>query len=190
MTLGPGRERVVPFRGDYYTLTPDARSLIRSLTYPAPDPRFPFLGVHFTRRLDGEVWAGPNAVARLREDWVSTARRQRRRAAGHALPPGISSPGHPVLADGAVEMWRDWSKGAFLPNLQRFVPELRNDQIKCGPAGIRAQAVELNGSMVDDFRFGGVDRVINGLNAPSPAATSSRAIAAYVTEPALARLDA
>jgi len=190
MTPGAGHERIVPFRGDYYTLTPDARSLVRGLIYPVPDPRFPFLGVHFTRRIDGEVWAGPNAVLAF----ARTGYRRRDIDPGD-LVSTLTSRGFLRLAarfwkTGAAEMWRDWSKGAFLAELQRFIPDLRADQITFGPSGIRAQAVDLDGSMVDDFRFRGVDRVIHVVNAPSPAATSSLAIAADVAGRALERIDA
>lgn len=190
MTPGAGSERIVPFRGDYYTLTPDARSLVNGLIYPVPDPRFPFLGVHFTRRIDGEVWAGPNAV-------LAFARTGYRRRDINVmdLARTLRSRGFLRLATrywrtGAAEMWRDWSKRAFLHELQRFVPELQGDQITFGPSGIRAQAIDLDGSMVDDFRFRGVDRVIHVVNAPSPAATSSLAIAADIADRATERLDA
>ncbi|MFP5343057.1 MAG: L-2-hydroxyglutarate oxidase [Candidatus Limnocylindria bacterium] len=188
MTPGAGSERIVPFRGDYYTLTPDARALVRGLIYPVPDPRFPFLGVHFTRRIDGEVWAGPNAVLAFARTGY-----RRRDISPLDLARTVTSRGFLRLATrywrtGAAEMWRDWSKRAFLAELRRFVPELRADQLTFGPSGIRAQAVDLDGSMVDDFRFRGVDRVIHVVNAPSPAATSSMAIAADIADRATERL--
>jgi L-2-hydroxyglutarate oxidase len=190
MTPGAGHERIVPFRGDYYTLTPDARPLVRGLIYPVPDPRFPFLGVHFTPRIDGEVWAGPNAVLAFARTGYRRRDVDLRDLASTLTDRGFLRLAARYWRTGAAEMWRDWSKGAFLAELQRFVPELRADQITFGPSGIRAQAVDLDGSMVDDFRFRGVDRVIHVVNAPSPAATSSLAIAADVTGRALVRLDA
>lgn len=184
---GAGNERMVPFRGDYYTLTPDARSLVRGLIYPVPDPRFPFLGVHFTRRIDGAVWAGPNAVLAFGR----TAYRRR-----DVNPPEmletLASPGFRALARrywrvGAAEIWRDLSKGAFLAELRRFIPELRGDQLVFGPSGIRAQAVDPDGSLVDDFRIRGSRRVMHVVNAPSPGATASLAIAEVVVDEALDR---
>ena len=187
MTPGAGTERIIPFRGDYYTLTPDAAALVKGLIYPVPDPRFPFLGVHFTRRIGGEVWAGPNAV-------LAFARTGYRRSDVSVpdLARTLTSRGFLRLAmkfwrTGAAEMWRDWSKAAFLAELQRFIPELRADQLVFGPSGIRAQAVDLDGKLVDDFRFRGGDRVMHVVNAPSPAATSSLAIAADVGARALER---
>lgn len=187
MTPGAGTERIIPFRGDYYTLTPDARALVKGLIYPVPDPRFPFLGVHFTRRIDGEVWAGPNAVLAFARTGY-----RRRDVNVRDLAGALGSRGFLRLAarfwkTGAAEMWRDWSKASFVAELQRFIPDLRSDQLTFGPSGIRAQAVDLDGTMVDDFRFRGGDRVLHVVNAPSPAATSSLAIAADVGGRAIER---
>lgn len=187
MTPGAGTERIVPFRGDYYTLSPDAAALVKGLIYPVPDPRFPFLGVHFTRRIDGEVWAGPNAVLAFARTGY-----RRRDLNVRDLAATLTNRGFLRLASrfwrtGAAEMWRDWSKAAFLAELQRFIPEIRGDQLTFGPSGIRAQAVDLDGTLVDDFRFRGGDRVMHVVNAPSPAATSSLAIAADVGARALER---
>ncbi|MFI5262566.1 MAG: L-2-hydroxyglutarate oxidase, partial [Candidatus Limnocylindrales bacterium] len=161
--------RIVPFRGDYYTLSDDARGLVRGLIYPVADPRFPFLGVHFTKRIDGAVWAGPNAVLAM-----ARAGYRRRDVAWRDLAATLAFPGFLRLAaryarTGAAEMWRDVSKGAFLAALQRYVPELRGDQIRFGPSGVRAQALDRDGTLVDDFRLGGADRVLHVRNAPSPA---------------------
>lgn len=172
-----GQERIIPFRGDYYTLTPAARSLVRGLIYPVPDPRFPFLGVHFTRRIDGEVWAGPNAVLAF----ARTGYRRRdvnvRDLADIASSRGFLRLARRFWRTGASEMWRDWSRSAFLAELQRFVPALQAQDLTFGPSGIRAQAVDLDGTLVDDFRFRGTDRIMHVVNAPSPAATASMAIA-------------
>ena len=172
-----GQERIIPFRGDYYTLTPAARSLVRGLIYPVPDPRFPFLGVHFTRRVDGEVWAGPNAVLAF----ARTGYRRRdvnvRDLADIASSRGFLRLARRFWRTGASEMWRDWSRSAFLAELQRFVPALQAQDLTFGPSGIRAQAVDLDGTLVDDFRFRGTDRIMHVVNAPSPAATASMAIA-------------
>lgn len=175
-----GQERIIPFRGDYYTLAPAARSLVRGLIYPVPDPRFPFLGVHFTRRVDGEVWAGPNAVLAF----ARTGYRRRdvnvRDLADIASSRGFLRLARRFWRTGAAEMWRDWSRSAFLTELQRFVPALRADDLTFGPSGIRAQAVDLDGKLVDDFRFRGTDRILHVVNAPSPAATASMAIAVEI----------
>ena len=185
-----GGPSIVPFRGDYYTLSPQASGLVRGLIYPVPDPRFPFLGVHFTKRIDGSVIAGPNAVlAFAREGYrrrdvdprdlvAALTDRGFLRLAGRYLPTGIA------------EMWRDWSKSAFVRQLQRYVPELRPDQVTFGPSGVRAQALARNGTLVDDFAFSGGSRVLHVRNAPSPAATSSLAIGSVLADEAFQRLDA
>jgi (S)-2-hydroxyglutarate dehydrogenase len=172
----PADPRIVPFRGDYYTLRPQARRLVRGLIYPVPDPRFPFLGVHFTRRIDGEVWAGPNAVLALARDGYRRRDLSVRDLAGTLGYPGFLRLAARYPRTGLAEMWRDLSKGAFLRSLQAFIPELTGDDIAFGPSGVRAQAVDRDGSMVDDFRLGGRDRILHVRNAPSPAATSSLAI--------------
>jgi len=185
-----GGPTIVPFRGDYYTLSPDAGALVRGLIYPVPDPRLPFLGVHFTKRVDGSVIAGPNAVlAFAREGYrrrdvdardllAALTDRGFLRLAGRYLPTGIA------------ELWRDWSKAAFVGQLQRCVPALRMDQVTFGPSGVRAQALARNGTLVDDFAFSGGPRVLHVRNAPSPAATSSLAIGSVLADEALRRLDA
>ena len=184
---GPDVPRIVPFRGDYYTLTPDARRLVRGLIYPVADPRFPFLGIHFTKRVDGDVLAGPNAVlAFAREGY------RRRDLSIRDLAGALSYPGFLRLAarywrTGLAEQWRDWSKRAFLGALQRYVPELSGDMLAFGPSGVRAQALARDGSLVDDFLLGGDDRVLHVRNAPSPAATSSLAIGRVLAEEAISR---
>lgn len=181
------RERIVPFRGDYYTLTPDARPLVRGLIYPVPDPRFPFLGVHFTKRIDGEVWAGPNAVLAF-----SRTGYRRRDLSPRDLAEVLAYRGFLRLAGrywrtGAAEMWRDLRRAAFHRQLARYIPELRPSQLVFGPSGVRAQALDPDGTLVDDFRFGGSDRIMHVRNAPSPGATASLAIAAEVVNRAEAR---
>lgn len=178
---------IVPFRGDYYTLTPEAAPLVNGLVYPVPDPRFPFLGVHFTRRVDGQVWAGPNAVLAFRRTGY-----RRRDASVRDLAEAVLNPGFRRLArtywrTGAAEMWRDWSKPAFVREMQRYVPELRGDQVTFGPSGVRAQALRRDGTLVDDFDLAGADRVLHVRNAPSPAATSSLAIGARLAGEAIDR---
>jgi L-2-hydroxyglutarate oxidase LhgO len=187
---GDADPRITPFRGDYYTLTPAARGLVRGLIYPVPDPRFPFLGVHFTKRIDGAVWAGPNAVlAFAREGY------RRRDVRPLELARTVTYPGFVRLATrylrtGLAEMWRDWWKPAFVRELQRYVPAIRPDQLTFGPSGVRAQALARDGSLVDDFVLGGTGRILHVRNAPSPAATSSLAIGRMLATQALERLDA
>jgi L-2-hydroxyglutarate oxidase LhgO len=177
--LGP--ERIVPFRGDYYTLVGHARSLVTGLIYPVPDPRFPFLGVHLTRRIDGEVLAGPNAVlAFAREGY------RRRDLRPRELASVLGDRAFRRLAarywrTGLAEMWRDVSKRAFLRELRRYVPALQPEDLRFGPSGVRAQAIDPDGTLVDDFRLGGDERVLTVRNAPSPAATASLAIASVLT---------
>jgi L-2-hydroxyglutarate oxidase LhgO len=187
MTSDPARERIIPFRGDYYTLKPEARDLVRGLIYPVPDPRFPFLGVHFTRRIDGAVWAGPNAVlAFAREGY------RRRDISLPDLLRVIIYPGFLRLAiryfrTGAAEFRRDLWKPAFVRELQRYLPPLEGNQLTFGPSGVRAQALDPDGTLVDDFRLGGSDRVLHVRNAPSPAATASLAIGRELAGQAIAR---
>jgi L-2-hydroxyglutarate oxidase LhgO len=168
--------RIVPFRGDYYTLTADARHLARGLIYPVPDPRFPFLGVHFTKRIDGEVWAGPNAVLAFAREGYRRRDLNIRDLAGTLAFSGFRRLAARYLRTGLSEMWRDWWKPAFVGELQRYVPEIRPEQLTFGPSGVRAQALARDGSLVDDFSLGGSGRILHVQNAPSPAATSSLAI--------------
>jgi (S)-2-hydroxyglutarate dehydrogenase len=181
----PDSPRIVPFRGDYYTLSADAASLVNGLVYPVPDPRFPFLGVHLTRRIDGEVWAGPNAVLAFKR-----AGYRRRDVSPRDLGEALANPGFRRLARsfwrmGLAEMWRDASRGAFTREVQRFLPSVRPDQLRFGPSGVRAQALGRDGTLVDDFDLAGSGRLIHVRNAPSPAATSSLAIGGRLATQAL-----
>jgi L-2-hydroxyglutarate oxidase LhgO len=189
MTGETGKDvpRIVPFRGDYYTLTPDARSLVKGLIYPVNDPRFPFLGIHLTKRIDGNVLAGPNAVLAFKREGYRRRDLSPRDLVGSLTYPGFLRLGIRYWRMGAFEMWRDLSKRAFLAELQRYVPELRGDQLVFGPSGVRAQALARDGSLVDDFQLGGTDRVLHVRNAPSPAATSSLAIGRELAEEAIRR---
>ncbi len=179
--------RIVPFRGDYAVLRPEARRFCRALIYPVPDPRFPFLGVHLTRRIDGEVWAGPNAVlAYGREGY------RRRDVDVRDLATMLGDRGFLRLAGrhwrtGAVEMARDLSLRLFLRSLRRYTPDLRLADLAWGPSGIRAQAVRRNGTLVEDFAITGGEHVLHVQNAPSPAATASLAIGRELASMAVAR---
>jgi len=182
--------QIVPFRGDYYTLAPAARGLVRGLIYPVPDARFPFLGVHFTKRIDGAVWAGPNAVLAFAREGYRRRDLNLRDLAGTLTNRGFLRLATRYLGTGLAEMWRDWWKPAFVRELQRYVPEVQADQLVFGPSGVRAQALERDGTLVDDFVVGGSGRILHVRNAPSPAATSSLAIGAMLATTALERLDA
>ena len=186
MTGGPPEPRIVPFRGDYWVLRPDRRDLARNLIYPVPDPSFPFLGVHFTRRMDdGSVWLGPNAVlAFSREGYRRLDLRPR--DLGEALAfRGFQRLAAKFWQTGLQEMVRDFSKDAFLKSLQVYIPELTMADLLPGPSGVRAQALGADGSLVDDFVFNAqADRIVHVRNAPSPAATSSLAISRYIADTA------
>jgi len=179
--------RIVPFRGDYYTLTPDARPLVRGLIYPVADPQFPFLGIHLTKRIDGNVLAGPNAVLAFKREGYRRRDLSVRDLAGALAYPGFLRLATRYWRMGMMEQWRDWSKRSFLAAVQRYVPEVRSEQLVFGPSGVRAQALARDGSMVDDFLLGGSDRVLHVRNAPSPAATSSLAVGRVLAEEAISR---
>ncbi|ONH31933.1 L-2-hydroxyglutarate oxidase [Pseudofrankia asymbiotica] len=172
--------RIIPFRGDYWLLRPERRDLVRGLIYPVPDPRYPFLGIHLTKRVDGEVLVGPNAVlATAREGYtVGTVK-------GADLRETLAWPGMRKLArthwkTGAKEILRTASKRAFVAEARRYVPELSVADVVRGPAGVRAQAVDRDGGLVDDFVLAQHGRVLHVRNAPSPGATASLAIAEYI----------
>jgi L-2-hydroxyglutarate oxidase LhgO len=179
----------VPFRGDYYTLVPEARHLCRGLIYPVPDPSLPFLGVHFTKRIDGEVWAGPNAVLALAREGYARTSFDRRDLLETLRYPGFRHLARKYWRTGAGEVWRDAVKRAFVTELQRYVPAVRSEQLTFGPSGVRAQALAADGSMVDDFLLSGDGRALHVLNAPSPAATASLAIAKRLADEATESFD-
>jgi L-2-hydroxyglutarate oxidase len=174
--------RIVPFRGEYYELKPERRSLVRNLIYPVPDPNFPFLGVHFTRMIDGSIHAGPNAVLSLkREGYYRTSFNLRdfldtmtyvgfwRLAAKHAL-------------SGLEEMHRSFSKKALVRSLEKLIPEICEQDLIPGTAGVRAQALRPDGGLVDDFLIVHGPSAIHVCNAPSPAATASLEIGRVIAE--------
>lgn len=174
--------RIVPFRGEYYELVPEARSLCRHLIYPVPDSNFPFLGVHFTRMIDGAVECGPNAVLALgRESYDKTAMNIRDLAEALGYPAFWRlSARH--WRTGLGEIHRSLSKYAFVRALQRLLPEIRPEHLVPAPAGIRAQALANDGALLDDFAIMEDDGVISVCNAPSPAATSSLSIGKTLAE--------
>ncbi|GIV17128.1 MAG: hydroxyglutarate oxidase [Armatimonadota bacterium] len=168
--------RIVPFRGEYYLLSKEARGLCRNLIYPVPDPQFPFLGVHFTRTISGEVECGPNAVlAFAREGYHKTDIHWRELWTTLAYP-GFWRLARRYWRTGFGEMWRSVNKRAFVRSLQRLVPDVREEYLHPAQAGVRAQAVAPDGKMLDDFVWVDTPRAVHVLNAPSPAATASLAI--------------
>ncbi|MBA3780343.1 MAG: L-2-hydroxyglutarate oxidase [Nocardioides sp.] len=179
--------RIVPFRGEYLLLRPEKRSLVNGLVYPVPDPRYPFLGVHLTPRVDGEVMVGPNAVLALAREgyrWGDVSMRDLREIAGS---PGFRRFARKHWRTGVAEMAGSLSRRRFVAAARRYVPELRVDDVVPGPSGIRAQAMDSSGNLVDDFRISVRGPVVALRNAPSPAATSSLAIAEHLVDVALGR---
>jgi (S)-2-hydroxyglutarate dehydrogenase len=178
--------RIVPFRGEYYELRPERRSLVRNLIYPVPDPRFPFLGVHFTRMIDGSVHAGPNAVLSFKREGYHRSSFNLRDLLDTVSFPGFWRFAGKHLRTGIKEMERSLSKGAFVRSLQQLIPEVQADDLLPSKAGVRAQALRNDGSLVDDFLILRGERGTHVCNAPSPAATASleigRVIADAVTE--------
>jgi (S)-2-hydroxyglutarate dehydrogenase len=182
LTGAPAEPRIVPFRGDYVRLKAERRDLVRALVYPVPDPAFPFLGIHTTVRPDGDVWLGPNAVlAFAREGY------RRRDVSLRDLRETLRSPGFRRLARrhwrmGASETVRDLSTRLFVASARKLIPALEVDDVVPGPSGIRAQALALDGSLMDDFVFHESDGVVHVRNAPSPGATSSLTIAEEIAD--------
>ncbi|MEO5743338.1 MAG: L-2-hydroxyglutarate oxidase [Terracoccus sp.] len=169
--------RIVPFRGEFHELRPSARHLVSGLVYPVPDPRYPFLGVHLTRRVDGAVLMGPNAVLALSREGYrlrDVDARQVRELLGFK---GFRSFAGANVATGASEVWTSINRRAFIARARRYVPAISPSDVGRGPTGVRAQAMDADGSLVDDFRFSRVGNVFSIRNAPSPAATASLAIA-------------
>ena len=164
---------IVPFRGEYYDLIPERSSLVRSLIYPVPDPRFPFLGVHFTRRISGSVDAGPNAVLAFRREGYKRTDFNLRDLGSSLIFPGFWRMAAKNWRSGLDEFHRSFSKPAFVRALQRLVPEVGDEDLVPGGSGVRAQALTREGALVDDFQFVPSGRMLHVLNVPSPAATAS-----------------
>jgi L-2-hydroxyglutarate oxidase len=183
----PPKARIVPFRGEYYELAPSRRGLVRGLVYPVPDPRFPFLGVHLTRMIDGSVHAGPNAVLALRREgyrWRDVSAADARALAGY---PGLWRMARQHWRMGAHEVWRSVSKAAFVRSVARLVPAVTAADLVRAGAGVRAQAVLPDGALADDFLFEEEERAVHVLNAPSPAATAALPIGEEIARRALTR---
>jgi len=174
--------RIVPFRGEYYQLTPSRRHLINHLVYPVPDPALPFLGVHFTRMIDGNVHAGPNAVLAFKREGYSRSDISLRDVGDTLGYGGFWRLARRYWRHGAREMRRSFSKKAFVRSLQELLPEITGADLEPAAAGVRAQAVRSDGSMVDDFLFVDGPGAVHVVNAPSPAATASLEIASAIVD--------
>lgn len=172
--------RIVPFRGEYFELTPEAGDLVRGLIYPVPDPRFPFLGVHLTRGIEGHVHAGPNAVLALAREGYTWHDVSPRDVADSLAWPGLWRLAARNLVPGAAEVGRSLSRQAFARSLARLVPGITAADLVPAPAGVRAQALRRDGALVDDFLVQTSGRQVHVLNAPSPAATASLEIARHI----------
>jgi L-2-hydroxyglutarate oxidase len=169
--------QVVPFRGEYYQIAPERRGLVRNLIYPVPDPALPFLGVHFTRRVDGMVEAGPNAVLAMRREGYRKTDFSAGELASALAFPGFWKMARRFWRTGIHEYYRSFSKPTFTRALQKLLPEIREQDLAPGGSGVRAQAVDKNGKLIDDFHIVHSAGMVHVLNVPSPAATASLAIA-------------
>jgi L-2-hydroxyglutarate oxidase len=174
--------RIVPFRGEYYELIPSRRSLVKNLIYPVPDPNFPFLGVHFTRMIGGGVEAGPNAVLAFKREGYRKTDFRFKDLAETLTYGGFWRMAGRYWKTGMGEMWRSHSKHAFVKALQRLLPDLRDEDVMPGGSGVRAQAMDRRGVLLDDFHVVRAPRMIHVLNAPSPAATSSLRIGSAIAD--------
>lgn len=174
--------RIIPFRGEYYTLRPERGHLVKTLVYPVPDPRFPFLGVHFTRRVGGEIEAGPNAVLAMSREGYRKTDINIQDILGNLAYPGFWNMGLRYWSMGLAETYRSFNKKVFLKDLQRLIPDVGEDDLAPGGSGVRAQAVDRSGNLLDDFSISESQNAIHVLNAPSPSATASLAIGGHIAE--------
>ena len=181
--------RIIPFRGEYYELKPEAQHLVKNLIYPVPDPNFPFLGVHFTRMINGGIEAGPNAVLAYRREGYKKSDIHLGELMGSLSYTGFREVVKKYWRTGMGEFYRSYSKKAFTKALQNLIPEIQTTDLKRSAAGVRAQACDKNGGLIDDFLIFEKDQFINVGNAPSPAATSSLAIGQHVAQLAIKKLD-
>ena len=179
--------RIVPFRGEYFKIRPEKQYLVKNLIYPVPDPNFPFLGVHFTRMIHGGVEAGPNAVLAFQREGYTKSDVNLKELFETLSWPGFQKVAAKYWQTGLGEMYRSFSKAAFTKALQQLIPEVQETDLEEGGAGVRAQACDRTGGLLDDFAILETDKAINVINAPSPAATSSLSIGQTVSEKVLAR---
>ena len=179
--------RIIPFRGEYYEVKKDKHYLVKNLIYPVPDPAFPFLGVHFTRRLKGGIEAGPNAVFAFRKEGYKKTDFKFNEFMGALTWPGFQKVMWKYWKTGIGEYYRSFNKTAFTKALQRLLPDIQKDDLAVGGAGVRAQACTRDGALIDDFLIYGDTYIINLLNAPSPAATASLSIGETISQMVLKR---
>ena len=176
--------QIVPFRGEYYSIAPQRRTLVKNLIYPVPDPAFPFLGVHFTRTIDGLVEAGPNAVLAFAREGYKKSDFDARDLRETLTFSGFRKMARKYWRTGLGEMFRSFSKQAFLAALRRLLPELTLDDLQPGGSGVRAQAISSQGALIDDFMISVTGSALHVLNAPSPGATASLAIGTMIVDKA------
>lgn len=184
--VNPGLQ-IIPFRGEYYTIKKEKQYLVKNLIYPVPDIIFPFLGVHFTRMINGKVEAGPNAVLAFKREGYSKKDFSLQDLMEMGLYPGFWKMASKFYKMGIQEFRRSFSKELFVKSLQKLIPEIRSEDIEVGGSGIRAQALEQDGKLVDDFRIIEAMGMIHVLNAPSPAATASLSIGKTIAEMVIKR---
>ena len=180
--------RIIPFRGEYYKIKPEKENLVKNLIYPVPDPKFPFLGVHFTRMIGGGVEAGPNAVLAYAREGYKKKDVNIFELFGSLFYPGFLRVASKYWKTGIGELYRSYSKSAFTKALQELVPEIQKRDLIKGGAGVRAQACDRKGGLIDDFLVIAHDKFINVGNAPSPAATSSLSIGEQVADMVVKKL--
>ncbi len=180
--------RIIPFRGEYFKLKKEKKYFVRNLIYPVPDPSFPFLGVHFTRMINGDIEAGPNAVFAFRREGYRNTDFQPRELFEALSWPGFRKISFRYWRTGLREMHRSFSKRAFVKALQELIPEIQPDDLLLGGSGVRAQAVDRAGNLVDDFLILESKRVLNVCNAPSPAATSCLSIGEHIARKAMEQM--
>jgi L-2-hydroxyglutarate oxidase len=174
--------RIIPFKGEYYLLKKEKNDIINSLIYPVPDPAFPFLGVHFTRKINGGVEAGPNAVLAFKKEGYNKNDYSLEDTFEIFTWPGFYDMATKYWRTGFEEFYRSYSKKAFVKALRRLIPSITEDDLAEGGAGVRAQACSRDGKLLDDFLIIKENNIINVCNAPSPAATSSLAIGEHISE--------
>ncbi len=179
--------KIVPFRGEYYKLKEEKQRLVKNLIYPVPDPAFPFLGVHFTRMINGGIEAGPNAVLAFKREGYKRTNINLAELGETLAWPGFQKVASKYWKTGFGEMYRSFSKAAFTKALQKLMPEITKDDLVPGGAGVRAQACDRNGGLIDDFLISEGENYVNVCNAPSPAATSSLSIGDTVSKLILKR---
>jgi len=189
MTMPDIDLKILPFRGEYYELTPERQYLVNNLIYPVPNPNFPFLGVHYTRMIKGGIEAGPNAVLAFRREGYSRWDIDFGELWETLRYPGFRKIALRYWRDGLGELYRSFSKPAFVRALQHLIPEVGESDLRRGGAGVRAMACDSKGNLIDDFLFLETESVINVCNAPSPAATASLAIGETIADKAIRRME-